>query len=519
MISQNKTLKDKISEIINYYNIREFNKVIKETTELLTKNPTMDFLWNILGLSQQNLANYKKAEKNFLKALQINPKNLSAFNNLGNNYKYLDNFNKAEEYFLKVLKIKPDYVGALVNYANLNFKFNKFEDSLNLLNKALTINDKIVAIHLNLSLVYESLGNFDKAINHLEIINSLDPSYTRIDGMMSTLIDYKNDHKHFDLMQDKIRSLQLNDYQKIPLYFGLSKAYEDKKEFSKAAENFEKGNNLKRKQSNYSIEKDKTLFLQIKTLFNNFDYNKSVLNLSKKKIIFILGMPRSGTTLVEQIISSHKNVFGAGELNCLDKIVYKQNTNSENVNFSDNLVGLDEASLSILAESYFDFLANFNFKEDFITDKTLLNFQWVGFIRLSFPNAKIVNCVRDPKDNCLSIYKNLFDHDGPWCYNKKELSQFYNLYLDLMTFWDSKFPGAIYNINYEDLILGPEDEIKKLIHYLQIGWDVNCLKYYNNKNAIKTLSANQARKKIYSSSLGSFEKYKPYLTEFSEYFG
>ena len=122
MISQSKTLKDKISEIINYYNIREFNKVIKESTELLTKNPTMDFLWNILGLSQQNLANYKGAEKNFLKALQINPKNLSAFNNLGNNYKYLDNFNKAEEYFLKVLKIKPDYVGALVNYANLNFK-------------------------------------------------------------------------------------------------------------------------------------------------------------------------------------------------------------------------------------------------------------------------------------------------------------------------------------------------------------------------------------------------------------
>ena len=99
MISQSKTLKDKISEIINYYNIGEFNKVIKESTELLTKNPTMDFLWNILGLSQQNLAYYKKAEKNFLKALQINPKNLSAFNNLGNNYKYLEILTKLKNIF------------------------------------------------------------------------------------------------------------------------------------------------------------------------------------------------------------------------------------------------------------------------------------------------------------------------------------------------------------------------------------------------------------------------------------
>ena len=138
----------------------------------------------------------------------------------------------------------------------------------------------------------------------------------------------------------------------------------------------------------------------------------------------------------------------------------------------------------------------------------------VGFIRLLFPNSKIIHCQREPKANCLSIYKNLFEADGPWCYNKKEINDYYNLYLDLMNFWDKKFPGEIYNIKYEDLILNPDAEIKKLIDTLKIGWDSNCLKFYENKNAIKTLSVNQARNKIYLSSLNLYEKYKPFLKEF-----
>ena len=164
--------------------------------------------------------------------------------------------------------------------------------------------------------------------------------------------------------------------------------------------------------------------------------------------------------------------------------------------------------------SSLSFLANFNFKEEFIVDKTLLNFQLVGYIRLLFPNSKIIHCQRERKANCLSIYKNLFEADGPWCYNRKEINDYYNLYLDLMNFWDKKFPGEIYNIKYEDLILNPDTEIKKLIDTLKIGWDSNCLKFYENKNAIKTLSVNQARNKIYSSSMNLHEKYKPFLKEF-----
>tara|TARA_B100000795_G_C22791360_1_gene437090 strand:- start:475 stop:2079 length:1605 start_codon:yes stop_codon:yes gene_type:complete len=517
MVLENKTLKNKISILINYYNVKDYNAFIEGANRLLKKNPNIDILWNILGLTYQNRKDYGEAEKKFLRALQVNPKNVSATNNLGNNYKYINNFEKAEEYFQKALKDEPNYISALVNYGNLKFELNKFEDSLNLLNRALAMNNKIILIHMNLSLVYQALGDFEKAINHLKIINNLDPSFTRADKMMSALLNYSNEDEHFESMQNKIQSFDLNNDQKIPLYFALSKAFEDKGKFSKSTECFEKGNRLKREKSSYSIDKDRILFKNIKELFTNINFKGLDIAPSFKKVIFILGMPRSGTTLVEQIISSHKDVFGAGELNYLSKLVYKYLFDPKNTNFLTDKIDSMNLNLDIIQKEYFKCLNNFNFKESFVTDKALLNFQWIGFIKILFPNSKIISCTRDPKENCLSIYKNLFEHEGPWCYDKKELSEFYKLYLNLMEFWETKYPNTIYNIKYENLVLNPNDEIIKLIDYLGIGWDENCLKFYENKNAIKTLSVNQARKKIYSSSLNLYKDYKPFLKEFSDY--
>ncbi len=518
MTSKNEILKNKISIIVNYYKIGDFNKVIEESERLLKKNPNVDFLWNILGLAYQSITNYVEAEKRFLRALQINPNNLSANNNLGNTYKYINNFDKAEEYFKKALQINPNYLNVLVNYGNLKFELNQFQDSIVFLNKALKVDSKTILVHLNLSLSYQATGDFEKAIDHLKIINILDPNYTKADKLLSALLNYNNEIKHFELMQYKIKSLKLDDNQKIYLHFSLSKAFEDKNDFLKSFEHFEIGNTLKRKQSRYSIDKDKILFNKIKDLFNNRDLNKLNIIPSTKNIIFILGMPRSGTTLVEQIISSHNNVYGAGELNYLSRLVYKHLFDIDNLNFSLNVVESNNSNLNSVAKDFSKYLNYFNFAEDFITDKSLLNFQWIGFIRILFPNARIINCIRRPEENCLSIYKNLFDYEGAWCYDKKELAEYYNLYLDLMNFWNKKYPKMIYNIQYEEVVRNPDKEIRRLVDNLGIGWDKNCLKFYQNKNAIKTLSVNQARKKIYSSSLNLYKNYKPFLKEFFNYF-
>ena len=215
-------------------------------------------------------------------------------------------------------------------------------------------------------------------------------------------------------------------------------------------------------------------------------------------------MPRSGTSLVEQIISSHKNVEGLGELNYFNNLSNNEilSKNSKNFNLS--------KSVKNIKQNYSEIIENYDVKKKIFTDKTLLNFNWIGLIKLCFPEAKVINCIRDPKDNCTSIYKNLFDHEGDWCYSEKDLTRYYKLYLEMINFWKKKIPNFIYEIKYEDLISDSTNQIKNLIKYCDLDWDQDCLNFYNNKNSIKTLSVKQARNKIYNTSVNSFKNYNKY---------
>jgi len=223
-------------------------------------------------------------------------------------------------------------------------------------------------------------------------------------------------------------------------------------------------------------------------------------------------MPRSGTSLVEQIITSHSNVFGGGELPILSNIV-KLNFITDKDTFVDNLKEIIEDPLTInkLRLDYLKYIRNFKFNEKFITDKAPLNFRWIGFIKTLFPNAKIIHCTRDPKNNCLSMFKNLFEGGLNFTYDQNDLVKYYKSYKDLMNFWNTKFSNSIFEVKYENLISNNEKVIKEIIKFCNLDWEDNCLNYHNNKTPIKTMSTAQARKPIYKTSLNQFEKYKEYL--------
>ena len=168
--------------------------------------------------------------------------------------------------------------------------------------------------------------------------------------------------------------------------------------------------------------------------------------------------------------------------------------------------------LTNLNKEYLEFIKNFDYKEKFITDKAPLNFRWIGFIKLLFPNAKIIHCLRDPKNNCLSMFKNLFEGGLNFTYDQEDLVTFYNQYKELMNFWKSMYSSDIHDVKYEDLISNNEQEIKKVIKFCNLSWEESCLTFYKNKTPIKTMSTAQARKPIYKSSLNAFDKFKSYLT-------
>ena len=254
------------------------------------------------------------------------------------------------------------------------------------------------------------------------------------------------------------------------------------------------------------------LLKQIKEIFDKIKIEDKSTN-NESEIIFILGMPRSGTSLVEQIITTHSKVFGGGELPILSDII-KNNfiENKDSIISNINEIIEDPLKVNELKSNYLKFISNFKFNENFITDKAPLNFRWIGFIKILFPNAKIIHCTRDPKNNCLSMFKNLFEGGLNFTYDQKDLVDYYKSYLNLMNFWKLKFPDSIFEVKYENLISDSEKTIKEIIKFNNLEWEENCLNYHKNKTPIKTMSTAQARKPIYKSSLNPFEKYKEYLT-------
>ena len=226
----------------------------------------------------------------------------------------------------------------------------------------------------------------------------------------------------------------------------------------------------------------------MKNIFEDIDLSikhKSFLN---KKIIFICGMPRSGTTLVEQIISSHKKVYGAGELpfltdNIFDNFFYEDIPNKQKI------IEHQNSLKNLINDKYFENLSLFNINENILTDKAPLNFKWIGFIKIFFPNSKIIHCKRDPKDNCLSIYKNNFSSQAMnWAFDQKDISNYYNNYNFLMKFWYSKIPEFIHTVEYEKLVSDKKNEIEKLLEFCELEWDDNCFNHHKNtKTPIKAM--------------------------------
>ena len=280
-------------------------------------------------------------------------------------------------------------------------------------------------------------------------------------------------------------------------------------------EPIKEGNELKRSIVKFDINYEKKNFLNIKNIFSTNDFNQLKKKIDESKnIIFILGMPRSGTTLTEQIISSHSKVYGSGELPYLSKILKDKlsddlglSTSKIKEMFSNNDIVFD------ISSKYFSYINNYKISEKWITDKAPLNFMWVGFIKILFPNAKIIHCKRNSKDNCVSLYKNVFDGNLNFCYTQKELGMYYNLYSDLMKFWESHLSNCFLTVNYEDLIQDTKIETKKILDYCGLDWEEKCLSLSDNKTPIKTASVGQARNSIYSSSINSSSKYEDYLQE------
>ena len=503
----------KIEKLQNHLIAKNFTIVIQECRKLIKKNPNNSFLFNLCGLALHGNNNILPAIDYLKKAIELDPTNIAAKNNLANCYKAIGKFDKAEILYKSILKVKPNYIKALNNYGNLKQLIFDYDTAINLYEKAININEN-ETILFALANAYNSVANTDKTKEIIKKILSKNPKHTSAHKLFGSIIDYRENKKHLSEMENIIRDKSLTNEQVIDLSFALGKAYEDIGNYEKSFNHLEKGNILKKKAIKYNIKSEETLFKSIISAFQNFEFKNHKIPYNKNNVIFICGMPRSGTTLVEQIIASHKHVHGAGELIYLQKIIDEKFIKEKKL-LSQKLIDAILSGDNKINDYYFEMLNYRNIKTKYITDKAPQNFRWIGLMKIFFPNCKIINCTRNPKDICLSLYKNNFvATEMNWTYDQENIANYYNLYLNLMNFWRTKLNNFIYEINYEKLIDNKEQEIRKLIDFCGLDWDPACLNHHKNKKTpIQTVSISQARKPIYSNSVNSNLNYEKYLNK------
>ena len=500
-------IKKEFKKIQNYFTTGNYEKVIEKTEVLLKKDKQVPF-YNLLGLSYRQLGQQENAEEIFKKGLKIFPNNISILSNIGAFYRSTGKLDDAENYLNEALNINNKDFTVLVNLANVKRDKGQNKESIQLYEKAYNLNKNNETLLINLAGAYQIDAQFDSSKKILKEINDKYPQNTKADHMYSSIHNYEEKDLHRDQMNQKLSSKNLSQENISNLCFAIAKSYSDIKNYADSSKFFIKANNANNnllKDCDFKVEEN--IFKIIKDKFNNFQF-KDTAQSSEPEIIFILGLPRSGTTLTHQIVSSHSKVFGAGELAILNNIF---NSKISDINFLktffDNKNTSDINNLSNQIMGMFK-----QFDNKIILDKAPLNFRWIGFIKILFPNSKIIHCKRDLKDTTLSIYKNVFDGGSlPWSYDQENLIQFVKMYNDLMQFWHEKLPGEIYDCHYEKLVNDQVKETKKLIEFCNLPWEESCIDYTKNDTGIKTVSISQARKPIYKTSVRLSDKYIDYL--------
>ena len=488
----------------------ELDGAIKSFVKTIEIMPEYDEAQYNLGVTLQELGQLDEAIEQYEKALSINPENADLILNLGFIYQSLGQIDEAIEQYDNALTIDPDNAKVLNNLGNAHNDLGQLDVAIKCYEKALAIKPDYADVYYNLGFIYQDLGQVDLAIKQYEHAVAIN-DYAEAYHSLSYLKKYTFNDPQISRMESLLSSDNLSQSERIQLCLALARVNEGLGKQDEFFKYLDEGNSLRKKELNYSIDQSSEVHSTIKRLFNSLPpsiIESKSFNPSELCPIFIVGMPRSGTSLVEQIISSHQEVYGAGELDTITKLASPIIKNF----LAGDINHLTEQALLFIREEYLDMLSQFNTSENIITDKLPLNFQYIGFIFSAFPDAKIVHLKRDARATCWSNYKYYFKNkENGYSYNFDDLARFYGLYIDLMDFWHELYPNQIYDMCYEDLTINQEEETRKLLEYCELDWDENCLNFHTNKRAVKTISTLQVRQKMYQGSSEAWKKHEAYL--------
>jgi len=458
---------------------------------------------NNLGNLLTHLGKTTEAQECFEKALAINPVAADIWNNLGAARATLGAHDQALEHFRSALEIAPAFAEAHDNMGLSLYVLGRHEDATKAFERALQCDPGYAPAMANLAMALNDIGQRPEAVKLYEQALSLRPGLVDAFHRLARIKQFAADDPLIVSMLGLVDQPTMKSKDRMHLGFGLGKAMEDIGNAEKAFKHISAANLLRKGMLDYDLRQDENLFTRLEAAFANGEPAADIAPDGQIKPIFIVGMPRSGTSLVEQILASHPQVHGAGELSDLEKAIRQSGWDG---------TAPHQNMLAQVARSYRSGLGRFDTQAGFVTDKMPLNFRWIGFVIQALSEARIVHVKRDARATCWSIFKHYFAESGShYGYDLDDLVGFYQLYSRLMAFWTRRYPGRIIQLNYEQLTENQEGETRALLAAVGLPWDDSCLQFHKTQRRVATASAHQVRDAMYSGSSQQWRKYDKFL--------
>jgi tetratricopeptide (TPR) repeat protein len=460
-----------------------------------------------------------EAAKCYLAVLNYSPDHAETHNNLGNVLLRQGHPERAVAQYQKAIASKPDYADAHGNCGNALLELNRLEESIaqNLL--AIRIKPERFGSYNNLGVAYQALGRFDEATAAFERALALSPDEAPIHLNLANMTKFKPGDKRLPALQSLLDGIDaLDQEQEIAAHFAMGKALADLGDHDMAFHHLQAGNALKRTTFAYDEAQRLAAMKHVADTFTpELFATHAGHGDSSEAPIFIVGMPRSGTTLLEQVLASHSQVFGAGELETFKDAIGQCARDQSKLRgaapaYPELVDALSSEQITGMGRIYTERLRTLAPGAPRVVDKMPLNFLFVGLIHLALPKARIIHIRRDPLDNCVSCFSLLFTGHQPFAYELGELGRYYRGYQDVMAHWRHVLPpDVMIDVDYEALVGDLEKQTRRVLAHCGLAWEDGCRDFQDTKRAVRTASLMQVRQPLYRTSLGSWRRYEKHL--------
>ena len=501
-----------------------------------------------LAKALQGLGYLQEAEHAYREALRLNPRWPQALNNLGNIVQELGHYDEAVGIYRAAINIKGDYAEAWNNLGNMQLLKGNSREALQSFQRAMALKPHYAVAHIGMGSALALLGDLDEALKSYREAERLDPFDAAIAAGEASLLErqgsieqaYRRLQSHlearpvnlnianaFAAMCDKVQrcsdaiaflenglaqeEVRVGLQQRIAAHLNLGRLYEREGEYDKAFGHYQAGNDLK--PHTFDRNGHAAFIHEIVATFDaDLLRNAPRATHESRRPVFIVGMPRSGTTLVEQILASHPEVYGAGELADIREIVGRMGSVVDSsLTYPRCVTELTLDACNRLAQDYLEHIDRLSAGEPYVTDKMPGNFLYLGVIALLFPQARVIHCMRDPLDTCFSCYSYDFSGFHPYMYRLEDLGFYYRRYEGLMRHWRQVLPISMLDVSYESLVSDQERMVRELLTFCGLPWDERCLRHHENARFVNTVSYDQVRKPIYQSSVGRWRRFEAHL--------